>query len=366
MEQRGMSGHQQYDDRDHEPLILVIINAVEVENAIKQALHRAGYRTISAEDDATGISIAEKFTPHAVLLDTDLPGTTGYTICQELKSRLPTADIPILFLTGLSPTEEVIRRCFDAGAHDLIVKPDDPSVEFGPFITNLLSRIRVVLREQDLREAYRRLATQDIQTGLENRQQCFLRIADAIMTSKREKTPSILLLGDIDKIGTINDRFGYDFGDEVILTFARLLKRFISPECKAGRISSNTMAVILKNSSRDRGLAFCRRIAQTFAAIAFDANTDPKHFTLSFGLSCYEGTSPEFGPDNFMGEADIALYEAKDREHNRICAFWELDPASLPIVAPGKRHARRKQRQKSNRAYVGVTEPRPDPSLSQR
>lgn len=361
-----MAGQHDYDDRDHEPLILIIINAAGVENSIKQALHRAGYRTISAEDDETGITIAEKYIPHAVLLDTDLPGRTGYTICHELKSRLPTADIPILFLTGLSPTEEVIRNCFDAGAHDLIVKPDDPSVDFGPFITNLLSRIRVVLREQDLREAYRRLATQDTQTGLENRRQCFLRIADAIMTSKREKTTSLLLLGDIDKIGTINDRFGYDFGDEVILTFARLLKRFISPDCKVGRISSNTMAVILKNSSRDRGLAFCRRIDQTFAAIAFDANTDPKHFTLSFGLSSYEGTLPEFTPDKFMSEADIALFDAKDREHNRICAYWELDPASLPVVALDKRHARRKQRQKSNRAYVGVADLRPDPSLSPR
>lgn len=361
-----MTGHYEYDDRDHEPLILIIINAARVENAIKEALHRAGYRTISAEDDETGIAIAEKFTPHAVLLDTDLPGTMGYTICQELKSRLPTADIPILFLTGLSPTGEVIRRCFDAGAHDLIVKPDDPSVDSGPFITNLLSRIRVVLREQDLREAYRRLATQDLQTGLENRRQCFLRISDAIMTSKREKTLSILLLGDIDKIGAINDRFGYDFGDEVILTFARLLKRFISPDCKVGRVSGNTMAVILKNSSRDRGLAFCRRITQTFASIAFDAITDPKHFTLSFGLSCCEGAPPEFGLDTFMGEADVALNEAKDRERNRICAFWELDPASLPIVAPDKRHARRKQRRKSNRAYVGVADLRPDPSLSPR
>jgi len=355
-----------YTDRDQEPLILLIINAAELENAIKQALHRAGYRTISAEDDVTGIAIAEKFTPHAVLLDTDLPGSMGNAICQELKSRLPTADIPVLFLTSLSPTEEVIRRCFDAGAHDLIVKPDDPSAEFGPFITNLLSRIRVVLREQDLREAYRRLATQDSQTGLENRRQCFLRISDAIMTSKREKTTSVLILGDIDKIGTINNRFGYDFGDEVILTFARLLKRFISPDCKAGRIASNTMAVVLKNSSRDRGLAFCRRIAETFAAIAFDADTDPKHFSLSFGLSSYEGTLEQFSPDEFMSQADMALYEAKDRERNRICAYWDLDAASLPLVAPDKRHARRKQRRKSNRTYVGVTEPRPDPSLAQQ
>lgn len=361
-----MTAYHESDNRDHEPLVLVIINTSGVENAIKQALHRAGYRTISAEDAETGTAIAEKFIPHAVLLDTDLPGATGYVVCQELKTRLPTADIPVLFLTRLSPTEDVIRRCFDAGAHDLIVKPDEPSDDFGPFITNLLSRIRVVLREQDLREAYRRLATQDIQTGLENRRQCFLRISDAIMTAKREKTPSILLLGDIDKLGVINDKFGYDFGDEVILTFARLLKRFISPDCKAGRIASNTMAIILKNSSRDRGLAFCQRIAQTFAAIAFDADTQPKHFTLSFGLSCYDGTQPGYCPDKFMSEADIALYEAKDRESNRICAYWNMDLDALPVVAPDKRHARRKERQKSNRTYVGVAEPRPNPSLSPR
>ena len=126
------------------------------------------------------------------------------------------------------------------------------------------------------------------------------------------------------------------------------------------------MAVVLKNSSRDRGLAYGRRIIQTFSAIAFDADTQAKHFTLSFGLSCYDGMSPEFSADEFLGEADIALSEAKERESNRICAYWELDASSLPIAAPDKRHSRRRERRKSNRAYVGVPEPKPDPSISQR
>jgi len=359
-----MSVQHEDFDRDQEPLILTIHETIESDAAIKKALHQSGYRTIAAEDGATGIIIAEKYSPHAVLLDAELPGMDACVLCEELKSRLPTADIPILFLTSARPTNEAIQRCFDAGAHDLITKPKANDDEQKTFLTNLQARLRVVLREQALREAYRMLAIQDIQTGLENRRQCFLRLGDAIITARREKMESILILGDIDKLGAINDRFGYDFGDEVILTFARLVRRFISPDCKAARIGGNTLAVILKNSSRDRGVAFCRRIAQTFGAIAFDADSEPKHVTVSFGLSSYDGHPADFNADRFMYEADVALFEAKDREQNRVCAYWDLPPQSLPAIAPQKRHARRKERHKSNRAYLGVPDAAPEKQAS--
>lgn len=333
-------------ERDHAPLVLMIDDAGDTMRLLGRILQQAGYRTLAAEDGEAGIELAERYPPNAILLDVVMPGMDGYVVCRELKSRLVTAEIPVMFVTGAEPTDEVIRRCFEAGAHDLLTKPINK--------INLLARLKVVIQEQELRESYRRLATTDFQTGLNNRRQFFLHLMDAMRVARRDKTESMLLLGNIDGLSRANEQFGYDFGDEVILTLARLLKRFNSPDCHAGRIAGDTLAVALKHCSQQRATAFARRVSQTFAAVAFDADTSPKHFTVSFGLACYAGDPPDHDADAIMSEADIALFYAKQVGRGRCCPFWTMDRKALPEVSAKKRHARRRARSKTNRAFVGA------------
>ncbi len=333
-------------DRDDVPLILIIDDAPEMLQQLAGILQTAGYRTVSAEDGKNGVALAEKYAPNAVLLDLDMPGMDGCAVCRELKSRIPTADVPVVFISGRESSDELIEQCYSAGAYDLFYKP------IGKVL--LLARLRVLLREEALRDAYRRLATQDFHTGLDNRRQMFLHVTDAILTARRDETESVLLIGDIDGFSAINDRYGYDFADEVMLTFARLIKRLIAPECRVGRVAGDTIALVLKNAGKDRGVALGLRLARTLAAIAFDADSEPKHFSACFGVAAYDGDPPEFDGDLFMHHADLALYEAKMRGRGQVCAFWTLDPNALPSIVASKRHARRLTRTRTNHAYVGV------------
>ncbi|MFQ5429620.1 MAG: diguanylate cyclase domain-containing protein [Phycisphaerae bacterium] len=343
--------------RDSSSLILVIDDAEDSIRLVADLVQKAGFCVITAQDGPGGIAMAEHYLPQAILVDLCMPDMDGFEVCAELKSRIPTADIPVIFVTGSEPTDELIQQCYDAGADDVLFKPIRK--------VHLIARLRVLFREMSVRDAYRRLATQDQVTGLDNRRQTFLNILDAIMTSDREKTESILVLGDVDGLAVLNARYGYDFGDEIILTFARLLKRYASPTCKPGRVAGDTLALVIKRwSSRQQAADLCRRLSQTFSAIAFDADEEPKHFTASFGLAAYAGDRQNMDADLFMSEADIALFEAKELHRGRVCAYWDLDPNALPVIAPEKRHARRKARRRSNRAFVGVVEPpssRPSP-----
>lgn len=331
-------------DRNQAPLILVIDDADDSMRLVMRILQSAGYRTLSAAGGAIGVSLAEQYGPSAVFLDIQMPEMDGYETCRTLKSRLATADTPVLFLTGVEETDEIVTNCYDAGAHDLIFKPIRK--------ISLLARLRVVLREQVLRESFRLLAIKDPQTGLDNRGQLFLQLTDAIISSKRDKTSSYLLLGGVDNLAVANERYGYGLGDEVILTLARLMKRFNSPDCHAGRVAGDTLAIVMKHSDERRVLAVCDRIRQTFAAITFDAETEPKHFTASLGISGFDGSAPDYDPDSMMSEADIALFVAKECGRGSACAFWELDQNSLPALTPEKRHARRRARRSSSRAFI--------------
>jgi diguanylate cyclase (GGDEF)-like protein len=330
-----------------DPLILVIDDDEDVIRHLVHVLHANHYRTTYAADGAVGLAIAEKYRPNVILLDLDMPGMDGLAVCGELKARLATADIPVVIITGAERTDELVTRCFDAGAHDFLSKPVRS--------VNLLARLRVVLRDQSLIDSYRRMAILDPLTGLANRRQFILYLADAVLAARRSSAPSALLLADIDQLAAINEAHGYDLGDEVILTLSRIINRLTTHTCKAGRIGGEEFGLVLQDVPADRALAIARRLCNTFSAIAFDASTQPKHFYATFGVACFDGTDPAFTADTFLRQADAALCIAKQHPgHGRVAAWWELDPAALEAIQRENLHSRARTRQPSQRAYVGL------------
>ncbi len=328
--------------RRDSPLILVIDDDPAVVRLIVHQLQNEGFHTTSAEAGPTGISIAEKYQPDAVLLDISLPGTDGYAVCREIKSRLSLAETPVLFITASEPTDAVILRCFEVGANDILSKPVRQ--------VELVARLRVALREQALRQAYRRLAVEDAMTGLANRRQFFAYAVESIIRARQDRTESVLIIGDVDNLMAVNDQYGHDLGDEVLVTFSHLFRRVLTLDCRAGRLGGDELAMVIRNTTRKAAFSLCDRLARTFAAIAFDAKTHPKHFTATFGMAAYDGEPPSFDADAFITHADVALYAAKDLGRSRVVGYWQLDPNALPEVAPGKRHARTKVRKRSQRA----------------
>lgn len=100
----------------------------------------------------------EECKPAVFLLDVGLPGIDGYTLCEQLKQRPDTADIPVIFTSGHVEMEARIRA-YDIGAHDFIVKPFD--------VTEVRSKIGHLLQNQRERAGLNtRLEESDMLTTL--------------------------------------------------------------------------------------------------------------------------------------------------------------------------------------------------------
>lgn len=97
-------------------------------------LRKEGYRILEAASGEQALALAEEETVHLALLDVNLPGRDGFTLCRELKQR---ADIPVIFLTARDLEQDEIIG-FEAGADDYITKP----FRMGP----VRKRISAVLR----------------------------------------------------------------------------------------------------------------------------------------------------------------------------------------------------------------------------
>lgn len=327
-------------------LILVVNDDRQVGDMIATTLRNVGHRTIVAEDVDAGLSIAERYAPNAIVLDANINQDQGFELCRELKNRVLTADTPVIFTTTNVDSDDLVQRCFDVGANDLIAKPIRMSL--------LLARIKVALREANLREEYKRLATIDQATGLDNRRQFFMHVTESVTSSHRRERDVYLLICDIDGLTSINTEHGYDLGDEIIIMLARLTKRLITMDCRVGRIAGDAIGIVLKNADEATADATAARVLRTFEAIAFDAGTRPKHFTLSVGIARREHTMTDITPDDLMVHADLALACAKQQGGRQTCRYWQLDEEKLAKVVPTARHARRSTRQQTHRGSISV------------
>jgi len=109
------------------PVILAVDDDTDLLALMARALG-AEYQVLSASDPGTAIELAGASPrPDLILLDVEMPGASGFEVCQALKSELPTAGIPIIFLTGKNDPKDQAEG-FQLGAVDYITKPINAAV----------------------------------------------------------------------------------------------------------------------------------------------------------------------------------------------------------------------------------------------
>jgi sigma-B regulation protein RsbU (phosphoserine phosphatase) len=119
------------------PLILIIDDSVLNRHVLNLLLKNAGYLTIEAENGKDGRKLALEHKPDLILLDIMMPGEDGFTTCMKLKDNPQTREIPIIFISALNDTENIVRG-LETGGVDYIVKPFSRS--------EVLARVNVHLR----------------------------------------------------------------------------------------------------------------------------------------------------------------------------------------------------------------------------
>ena len=123
--------------------ILIIEDESDVADLLALSFRKAGFKTMSAADGATGLQKAREERPDFVILDLMLPKMSGLEVCKILKSDAGTSHIPILMLTAKA--EEIDRIVgLEFGADDYVTKPFSPR--------EVTLRIRAILRRGEKRE----------------------------------------------------------------------------------------------------------------------------------------------------------------------------------------------------------------------
>lgn len=303
------------------PAVLAIDDSPDTHELLDIWLSPEGLSVHSALTAADGLRLVCVLRPDLVLLDVDLPESSGFEICHRLKSDSATAEIPVIFLTGATRTGDKVRG-LDLGAVDYVTKPFDPH--------ELRARVRAALRTKRYQEMLSRRAQIDGLTGLRNRayfDECLRRELDA---GRKHRTPVSLVLVDIDHFKRLNDTAGHPFGDRVLQQVGELLARVTTPGATACRYGGEEFAIVLPGTPIELAFRYGESLREAVAELQPMSESGPVAITLSGGVACTEEwpeTSPPV-PGEMLETADRALYVAKSTGRDRIVAFTRPHVAS--------------------------------------
>ncbi|MEX1307080.1 MAG: response regulator [Eubacteriales bacterium] len=199
----------------HEPIsILIIDDAIEVIKTLS-ALLRPDYRVYFATEGPTGLKLARQKKPDLILLDVMMEPIDGYEVCRRLKSDPETQDIPVIFVTAASDTEDE-KKGFEIGAADYIRKP------FVPVVT--LARIhhhaQLSVNLKEIKRLYSLALDANPITKLPGNNSIRKHIEDLLKTKQNRS----VLYCDLDSFKSYNDKYGFAKGDDIILFTAQQMQ----------------------------------------------------------------------------------------------------------------------------------------------
>ncbi|MBI44182.1 DNA-binding response regulator [Marinobacter lutaoensis] len=111
------------NSREHQKTVVMVVDdSVDSIRMINDSLEEAGMTVLVALEGSQALTISQNITPDVVLMDALMPNMDGFETCRRLKENPAFADVPILFMTGLSDTEHVVMG-LNAGGVDYVTKP---------------------------------------------------------------------------------------------------------------------------------------------------------------------------------------------------------------------------------------------------
>jgi len=289
--------------------ILIVDDTVSNLDILSELLEN--YDVIESTNGKEALEIVSDEDVDLILLDIVMPDMDGYEVCQKLKSNPKTVDTPIIFITAKTD-EESIEKAYDVGGSDYIAKPFK--------VKELLARVKRELQITKLQNELKLLASTDSMTQLYNRRH-FTQLSNQTIDLARRNNQNIsFIMLDIDKFKNINDIYGHQAGDEVIVSLSNILKQDRRKGDIVSRYGGEEFVLMLPNSNLDSAHRIAEDIREKVERFRLEiGDNEPLHFTISLGISELS-FEDEDSLERALKKADDALYRAKESGRNRVCS----------------------------------------------
>jgi diguanylate cyclase (GGDEF)-like protein/PAS domain S-box-containing protein len=180
----------------------------------------------------------------------------------------------------------------------------------------VLSVVRDISDRKKMEEKLRSLATKDPLTGASNRRHFMECVRKELLRSRRYDSPMPVLILDVDYFKIINDSYGHDVGDEVLIAVVNTCLATLRSTDTFGRLGGEEFAAVLAQTDAAGALMTAERLREALAQMTVLTASGPIRLTVSIGVAMAE--AHDASVEEVMKRADMALYEAKSKGRNRV------------------------------------------------
>jgi len=296
-------------------ILIIDDDPLEVKNIKTTISEISGQiQSVTSPEEVDGLG---SFVPDLIIISCQLEGIDPLRVSVMVRSKPLFKDAIIMMLAEEENIPMVIRG-MEIGVNDYFIYPVDKS--------ELKARIKTQLRRKQYQNDLRKeledsvdLSTKDGLTGLFNRRYFDIHIQQMANKANETNHPFSLLMFDMDHFKEVNDTYGHQAGDAVLIKLAQILKTSFRVTDLAARYGGEEFVVLLTDTGLEEAKIVAERVRAAIEQADFVIPTQeqPLKKTTSIGLAEYHFGEPAA---DLVARSDKGLYEAKETGRNKICS----------------------------------------------
>ncbi len=315
--------------------ILIVGADRQGRKTLRHKLSRCGIPAVVTEADSGADALERLDTelPECILVDRAASDMDGLEVVWQIRLRGAVHANPVILLTAHGD-EALAVEAMRKGAYDCIARRRLRHTKLRFSIEGALRWTELNGQLRAAHERMQRLSMYDSLTGLPNRNLFFDRLEQAMLSANRGGRPFALLMMDLDLFKEVNDGFGHEAGDNLLVTVAQRLQLTARRSDTVARLGGDEFVAILTGvgSGEDAVLAAEKIIAAVREPVPLDTSL------VTVGVSIGIALFPEHGRDGktLLAHADQAMYDAK--RGSRGFEIYSEDSMPLPrsVVIAGE------------------------------
>lgn len=258
-----------------------------------------------------------KAIPDLFILDVMMPNVDGISLAKQIRNEKKYDDSYIIFATA-KQMDDTLADCFEAGGYDFINKPLS-FVEIKYRLENLFKMQDMTRRLKCQNLELKKSSITDGLTQLSNRIYLNQRLEEEFSKCSRYQQDLSYLMLDIDFFKKVNDQYGHQVGDKVLVEVANITNKSIRNSDLAARYGGEEFAVVLPGTALSHGKDMGERIRQKIEATPIKIDNITLKITVSIGVASYDPETKT--SEELIKNADTALYQAKEKGRNQVIEF---------------------------------------------
>lgn len=260
--------------------ILVAEDDLVTRLRIVSILEKNNYDVTVAEDGLEALQRLDEAIPDLIISDVQMPKMSGFEFVKELRQNPMTKIIPLIFLTSLDATEDIIEG-LGLGADDYISK-NVKAVE-------LLARVRTKIERPSVPSEY---LIRDQQTGLLNEKRFIEECEREVSRTARGGRAGSLAYLHLDELTSVRERLGTRAEAEVDKQVAAILSSEVSPLALVGREANGRFSLLLPETKSNQAKRQLDNLSKKIVNRSFTAAGERVRFTPNIGFSTFNTGIP--------------------------------------------------------------------------